>query len=89
MLDALGRGRLRASGLRNGEGDRERIPQEQCADLKFYWTPPPEFHHLQRSVTRSSRYVGPRDELQHSASYWTNVLLEREDVLALWPDPAP
>jgi hypothetical protein len=89
VLDALRRGRLRASGLRNGAGDRERIPQEQWADLQFYWVEPlREFHHhLPQSVNRSSRYVGPRDQLRHNATYWTEVLLEREEVMALWPDP--
>lgn len=40
VIDALARGCLRATGLRNGEGDRQEIPREHWADLRFYWTRP-------------------------------------------------
>jgi len=91
VLDALARGRLSALGRRNGEGDRGQIPRDQCADLQFYWAKPlRKFHHrLPQSVSSSSRFVGPRDLLRHNATYWTNVLFESEEVLALWEDPIP
>ena len=89
LLDALGKDRLRATGLRNGDGDREPIPQEQWTDLQFQWAPPArEFHgRLPPVLSRSRRYVGPRDPLRRNASFWTDVLLEREAVLVLWADP--
>jgi hypothetical protein len=90
VLDALSRGRLRASGLRQGEGDREGVPEQHWGDLQFYWSPPRKgFHHpsVPRSVYGSHRYVGPRDRLRPNATYWTGVLIEREEVLALWSDP--
>jgi len=90
VLEALVRGRLRGTGLRNGEGDRQRIPQEQWADLQFYWTPPLQgFYHfpLSHSVNLSRGYVGARDRLRAHATLWTEVGFERE-VLALWPDSA-
>jgi hypothetical protein len=91
VLDALGRGRLCASGRRNGGSEREQIPRDQWVDLQFYWTRPPrEFrHHLPQSVNSSPRYAGPRDRLQRNPTYWTNVVLQREEALALWPDPVP
>ena len=90
VRDALATGRLRASGRRNGEGDREQIPQDQWADLQFYWTRPSHEvrYDLPQNVMRSSRYVG-RDRSQHHPTCWTNVLLQREEVLALGPDPVP
>ena len=89
LLDALGKGRLRATGLRNGDGDREPIPQEQWADLQFRWAPPAQELHgrLPPVLSRSRRYVGPRDPLRRNVTFWADVLLEREAVLALWADP--
>jgi hypothetical protein len=89
VLDGLGRGRLRASGRRNGEGDREQIPRDQWAELQFYWAQPLREFHLPQSVSSSSRYAGPRDPLRHNATYWIDVLFESEEVLALWKDPIP
>jgi hypothetical protein len=40
-------------------------------------------------VNSRCRYAAPRDRVQHNATYWTNVVLKREEVLALWPDPVP
>ena len=89
VLDALVKGRLRGSGLRNGEGDRQRIPQEQWADLQFYWSPPLQGLHLSsqwQSGNLRRGYVGPRDRTRANATFWTEVGFEREEVLALWPD---
>jgi hypothetical protein len=40
VLNALAKGRLRALGRRNGEGDREQIGRDQWTDLQFYWAKP-------------------------------------------------
>jgi hypothetical protein len=88
VLNALVRGRLRGTGLRNGEGDRQRISQDQWADSQFFWTRPRQGFHLSPlspSVELSRGYVGPRDRLRANATYWTQVGFERDQVLALWP----
>jgi hypothetical protein len=88
VLNALAKGRLRALGRRNGEGDREQIARDQWTDLQFYWAKPlgGPSPHLPHFVNNCGRYAGPRDELRHNVTYWTDVLLERKEVLAHWPN---
>ena len=90
VLDALGRGRLRASGRRNGEGSRERIPRDEWPGLRFYWGRPlPKMGcDLPPAVSCSRRHVGPCDRhSQVDVPYWTDLLFEREEVVVLRPDP--
>ena len=89
VLDALGRGSLRAKGRRNGNGDREQIPRDQWSDLQFYCDRPSyeACGRLPQAVMCSGRYAGPRDQQERNVTCWTNVILERDEVLALWRDP--
>jgi hypothetical protein len=83
VLDALSKGHLRAWGRKNGQGEREPIPAREWPDLEFHWGTP----HLPPFVGRGRPCVGPRSP-QVEVSYWTDVLLQREEVLNLWTEPA-
>ena len=89
VLDALGRGSLRAKGRRNGNGDREQIPRDQSSDLQLYWDWPSyeACCRLPQAVMCSGRYAGPRDQQERNVTCSTDVILERDEVLALWRDP--
>lgn len=89
VRDALSKGHLHAWGRKNGQGERERIPAQEWPDLGFHWSGPrPDTHsQLPPFVGPGCGYVGPRSS-QAEVPYWTDVLLEREEMLSLWTEPA-
>ena len=89
ILGALQSGRLHAFARRNGSNERVQVPQQEWADLRFHWDrPEPEFgERLPMPVRNSRRYVAPPARSHIDAPCWTDVLLNREQLLALWPDP--
>jgi hypothetical protein len=80
VIERLRRGELRAWGLRNGTGDLEEIEQTQWADLRFY------YHPLRQRTCTSSLSAAPQNFLRPDSTYWTQLTLKREDVLAFWPE---
>lgn len=82
-IHELSTGKLQAWGRRNGKGPREAIPAEEWPGL--------EFHHTEMAAPlwpeRACRppHVGrPHDR---NAPFWTDVIVEREAVLRILPDP--
>jgi hypothetical protein len=66
IIEKLSSGQLQAWGIRNGEGDLEKIPSTQWAHLRFHYDP---------------TYVGPCDQARRGATRWTGVVFNRKEVL--------
>jgi len=71
-MQALQAGRLTATGLANGEGDRREIPSLQWVDREF---------------SEDLISAKPKDFSRTTATVWHKLRVPREAVLALWPDP--
>ena len=73
VLATLQDGRLKATGLKNDQGDQAEIPRSSWPFLKFFYKPKP--------------HAGPSEE-RPGATRWYALHFQREEVLALWPDTA-
>jgi len=73
VIEALRAGRLTASGVANGEGDRKEIPSLLWLDLEFRYEP--------------YYFAGPSKDFSRTATYWNDLRFQRRGVLAIWPDP--
>lgn len=76
LLDELRDDRLRAWGLRDGQGDLELIPQIEWARLELYLATSPNVP-----------YAAPHDHRRVGGTRWIGLVFERERVLELWPRP--
>jgi hypothetical protein len=72
VIEALQAGRLTATGLANGEGDRKKIPAILWADLDF----PEELI-----------FATPKHPSRTTATVWHKLRVPRKDVLSNWTDP--
>jgi hypothetical protein len=75
IINELASSRLEYTGLRNGDGDREKGPALQWRDLRF-----------KEDKDNGELYACPKG-LRSGATQWRKLEASSEQVLSIWPDP--
>lgn len=75
ILVALRAGRIQASGVLNGNGERVVIPPMSWIDLKFF------------DGRHGYIYAAPQETPRHYDTGWSSVQFCRSQILSLWPAP--
>ena len=75
LLNALQAGEVVAHGVRNNQGNLEKISREKWTDLVLF------------DDLKKGPYAAPRDFSRHNATQWYHLKFERSDVLKKWPHP--
>ena len=70
VLAVLREGKLTATALKNGEGDRVQVPLIEWPGLNFFYYPP---------------HAGPQHSFPN-ATRWFGLRFKRSEILAIWSD---